>query len=1217
MFNGKIDVAKGFQTSINIAYDLNNDDKVRGFIPAQSSLDIIEDILLSTADNSTDRARILIGAYGRGKSHIILVLMALLSRSKKDKPLFESLLAKMKDTNRELYDYANRYLESEKKLLPVIIRGSSSSLSSSFLNALQLTLNEDGLSDVMPETHFQAAIAAIETWKRDFKKTYTEFTKMLGKPVNQFVLTLKEYDVTAYERFVELYPKLTSGSAFNPFLGFDIVELFEDVAKTIKTKGYSGIYVVYDEFSKYLESSIANATISDVKLLQDFAEKCTRSGVVQMHLLLICHKDIANYIDGGLPKDKVDGWRGISGRFKHVNLHNNYAQMYEIISAVINKEPKYWDRFQKDNAVLFAELSDRFVKNRLLDSNNETEVRDAVFGCYPLHPISTFILPRLSERVAQNERTLFTFLSADDRYTLSAFLVGDGGKFPLLTPDYLYDYFEPLLRKEPYTSEVHKLYRLAATVLQKVEPESLEAKVLKTIALIYLVEQFEKLPPVIDIISDAFRDTVKNPKDISSALVSLIEKECVVYLKRSNGYLQIKKSSGVNIAAEISSFVEKRQAVLKATKILNQSAFDSYMYPTSYNDRFEITRYFDFVFITGKDFLAIEDFETRLKKPNDDGIIADGVIYAVIGQSQSELRKIESVVKKAVGFPDRMIVILPTEYVQIENEALEYEALKTLRASVPEDDPILADEYDIRIDDLTEVIGAFINNYARPEYGKAKYYYQGIKQQIYRKAQLSGLLSRICQGVFKNTPVINNETINKDKVTSQALNSRTRILTGLLENELKPNLGLVGTGQEVSIMRSTLIQTGVLISSDENPRINLEPQDEKMANLLMEIQNFFTGTLLGDKASFGLLYDRLILPEHGIGLKRGIIPIYIATVLHLNKKNLVIMHGNKEERITPDLLNGINERPPDYSIIMEDWSEEKATYLAALEEVFKKHIIEREKIYNGFAYLLSAMNRWYMALPKYAKELNEEYRGRHEKPRILARSNIKFINSLKLLDNNPREYLFERLATIFELRNQMADLAGLIGEAKTERDNAVHNLLIILSSDVKQLFSIHKTDATLASVIKDWYETLNERTMKRLFANSENQILNLLSVVGNDELMFIQRLAKAVSGLRVEDWTSETIIAFLNDLTAFKETVDEFNNQNPSKRKSSAEYKVVFTDENGEETVRVFDKARYSETATLMLGEVSRVVDEYNQSVTEQEKRQVLMDVLENLCKEG
>ena len=32
MFNNKIDVAKGFQTSVNIAYDLNNTDKISGSV---------------------------------------------------------------------------------------------------------------------------------------------------------------------------------------------------------------------------------------------------------------------------------------------------------------------------------------------------------------------------------------------------------------------------------------------------------------------------------------------------------------------------------------------------------------------------------------------------------------------------------------------------------------------------------------------------------------------------------------------------------------------------------------------------------------------------------------------------------------------------------------------------------------------------------------------------------------------------------------------------------------------------------------------------------------------------------------------------------------------------------------------------------------------------------------------------------------------------------
>lgn len=300
MLKEKIGVAKGFQTSINIAFDLHNDDKVRNFIPTMSSLDIIEDVLYSTSARANSRSRILIGAYGRGKSHIILVLMSLLF--KKDVTLFDVLLNKIKENNPTFYEFAFDYIKSDKRLLPIIVSGSSSSLTQSFLSALQQALKDESLSDLMPETHFVAAVNAIELWKNEYKDTYNKFVAELNEPVENLVIALKEFDVNAYDTFKNLYPKLTSGSEFNPFLGFDVVELYEKVVKQLKSKGYDGVYIIYDEFSKYLESSLANATVSDTKLLQDFAEKCDRSENNQMHLMLISHKDISNYIDKNLPK---------------------------------------------------------------------------------------------------------------------------------------------------------------------------------------------------------------------------------------------------------------------------------------------------------------------------------------------------------------------------------------------------------------------------------------------------------------------------------------------------------------------------------------------------------------------------------------------------------------------------------------------------------------------------------------------------------------------------------------------------------------------------------------------------------------------------------------------------------------------------------------------------------------------------------------------------
>lgn len=1206
MINRKIDVVKGFQTSVNIAFDLHNDEKIQTFIPTMSSIDIVEEVLYSTSTSLGNRARLLVGAYGRGKSHIILVLISLLF--KKNVALFDMLLNKIEESNPKLHEYALEYLESDRKLLPIIVSGNNTSLTQSFLNALQQTLKNENLNDLMPDTNFLAAINTIDLWKKSYPDTYKKFSEALGEPINTYIVALKEFDVNAYSRFIKLYPNLTSGSEFNPFVGFDVVELYENVVDKLKDRGYNGVYIIYDEFSKYLESSIAYATVSDTKLLQDFAEKCERSGDKQMHLMLISHKDIANYIDNNLPKEKVDGWRGVSGRFKHISLHNNFSQMYEIISAVIKKEPKYWDKFCKDNKSRFSDMEKRFTANGVL----EEEIAEiAVKGCYPLHPVSTFILPRLSEKVAQNERTLFTFLSSEHKHTLSKFLESADEEFPILTPDYIYDYFEPLFRKEHYTSDTHKLYKLTSKVLDKLDPKSLGAKIIKAIALIYVIEQFEKLPPIYDRIIDTLRDSVSDISEIEKTLEYLIEKECIVYLKRSNGYLKIKESSGVDIQSEIVNAIEKTRNTLSVKAILNGSSFDSYMYPTAYNDEMEITRYFDFSFIDSVEFFAVENWEKKIG-----AIKADGVIYAIIPKNEEEIAVIRNTLTGNNSNHDRILFILPNKYMDIEKICFEYNAVKMLKSNVIDDD-LLSDEYDIFIEDLEEVIGSFIFSYARPETGGAEYYHNGIKLNIKRKAQISAKLSEICYRTYPHAPIINNESINKDTLPTVAINSRSKLISGLLENELDINLGLTGTGQDVSFMRSTLIQTDILRNETDKPEINLTPADEKMRNTLNVI-NDFLGSASNQGRNFKELYETLTLPQNGYGLKKGVIPIYVAAVLHHLKKYIVIKNKTDEVKITADLLNSINESPDNYTVFLENWNEEKAQYIDGLTVLFVDQVVEKEKDYNTFSYIVLAMSRWYMGLPKYAKELKEIYGGRNtEKKKSKATaSHIKFLSSLKQTSINAREYLFDKLFDIYGYKDFTVNIVDNIKQAKELFDGAKSELIKSLISDVKGIFGTSgKNGATLTSIIRDWYECLKPTTVNHLFSNNEEKVLQLMASINNDEKTFIERLAKTVTGLRLDDWGKNNIDDFLDYLEQLKKTVSEFDLKSGEKVIGVSDmYKLSFVDKSGGEVVKTFAKTEYTERAKLLMNAITTELEEMGQSITEQEKRQVLMELLEKMC---
>ena len=480
---------------------------------------------------------------------------------------------------------------------------------------------------------------------------------------------------------------------------------------------------------------------------------------------------------------------------------------------------------------------------------------------------------------------------------------------------------------------------------------------------------------------------------------------------------------------------------------------------------------------------------------------------------------------------------------------------------------------------------------------------------------MSALLSEICEKVYPHAPIINNESINKNILPTVAINSRAKLLNGLLSTELEPNLGLSGTGQDVSIMRSTLVQTGVVKNVAEAPEIVVAPEDENMKYMLCTIQTFLANAGINGEQNFAKLYDRLTKPEYGIGLKTGVIPIYIAAIIHLNRSNLVIKKGNSEQKITADLLNGINDNPSNYSVVLEDWNEEKTAYLTQLEQLFEKHVHEQEKVYNSFAYIVSAMNRWYMSLPKYAKEMTKTYKGKEEFKTISA-SHRKFVNSLKQLDINPREYLFEKVFALFGFKEFSVDVVDNIAQTKKEYDVAIVSLLKALVSDVKIIFTPkgQEVRGSLTSIIQDWYSSLKETTIQHLFANSENQILDLMKTITNDETTFTQRLAKAVTALRVEDWNEGTIATFIKDLIVFKETIEEYDSQIADETSAADSYKLITTDSEGREVVKTFNRSKYSNRAKLLYKEITNSIDEMGQSITEQEKRQILIEILEKLC---
>ena len=1300
-----ITVSKNFQSSVNIAFDFDNAEKIAGFIPTSEAIKFIDDAISSTRStgvpkktSSESRAGILIGPYGKGKSYIVLETLSFLYNNPDLKDSFESLAQKISEKNPAAAENVREYVKSGRRLLPIVINGNSQSLSQSFLYALHLTLKRREFKNLMPETHFESAVKMIEKWENEYPETFKKFNELASVKSEAFKRQLLNYNSDFFEEFEELYPSLTSGSEFNPFAGFDVVDIYEQVCKKLCESGkYDGIFVVYDEFGKYLESSIAHATVKDTKLLQDFAERSDRSGKNQLHLLLICHKEIENYIDI-LPKQKVDGWKGVSERFRHIHLYSNYSEVYSLISAAILKNEAEWKKFSEQNKAQFENLKNVWFGGGFrLFSNLEGGFADTIlYGCYPLHPVTSYILPRLSEKVAQNERTLFTFLSGNDKNGFSS-LVGkleksektaadgkeflQGGKIILFTPDVLFDYFENQLQNEPYTSEIKKYYLVAAKILRQLENNSLESKIVKTLSLIYCLNQFERLSPDLNFLFALYDDAGYSREEIRGAVKNLSENLGVVYLNVHNNYLQLKAASGADIPALISDCVEKRRRTVRIVDILNNFNTEKFIYPTLYNVKNKMTRYFSFVFVAEKEFLELEDWKTFSENFN-----SDGCVFALFkdfenaensGGTDFETEKIIERAKKLSSKSKNLVFIVSRLDENFSEKLRRFDSVAFLRnqllaVSSNSLDSVLFDEYDIVYQDFYEVVKQIVHSYVQPERNLALYVSLGAEHKLYRKSEFTNLVSDVCSEIFYRTPVVNNEMLNKNCLTGAAAKSRAKLLDAML-NSPSLDLGLSGSGQEVSFMRSALVLPGILKKSDkdslEKKIFNLEPDSGNaknggnFKNLFAVIKEFFARAE-EKEISFSSLFELLVKAENGFGLRRGVIPVYLAAVLSSFSKNIVLKKSGIEVPVNAQSLAEIAESPEEFSVRVQKWNDEKENYIHSLENLFADFVIEEEKNANGYSYLINAMFRWYRSLAKYTKQMKKVYcgsAGGSEKKSVpVQKEYSEFLNILKQGGFGTNEILFEKIPCAFKNEKpEQADfaLSENIKSAKNFFDFALENFTEKIIEETKNFFGKNAGEKSLKNVIAEFCAELEPETENHVFENGAHLLLKIYKSAGNDEKQTAFEMAKVLTGLSIDDWNDETVDVFFERLSELNRTLLDFKDNSVAKKNEPAfrqaqrpdswnvaslagnaekaaaarfggvststfsessaadNYEIRFVQSGAENAKsKSFRKVECSVRAKSLEEEIWRTIEEMGQSVTDAEKRQVLVSLLEKLC---
>lgn len=1182
---------EGFQYSINLQYDLNKSSKITGYIPTNASVDILKSYLTSIYYDSKDRASILVGPYGKGKSHLLLILLAIISMKNEaeEQNAIDILCSKIENIDVEVKQMISEIRSQNKTLLPVIINSNYYDLNQAFLIGIKDALEREGLSELKPKTYFESITETIKIWENGYAETYKIFKEKLkekGISIKVFKDKINNYNEDAYEIFKEIHPQITSGTEFNPLINSDIVRLFEEInSKLFELGNYTGMFVVFDEFSKFLEASVSRNSARDIKLIQDFAELANRSGKNQIHLCCITHKSVNDYISN-LPKEKIDAWRGVEGRFKELYFTSSSQQNYELIANAIIKDQEMFRKFKDMNNMEISSVLEECERTSLFNDIDDyaSLIGD---GCFPLNPISSYVLPRVSEKVAQNERTLFTFLAKDEKGSLVNFVYLNKGKADFLTIDFIYDYFETLFKKEVFNEIVHTVWLKANNALLKTK-DKIQKKIIKSLAVINIVNELERLSP-----TDLYiRASLGLENEIYQDSITQLVNKQIILKKKNDGNYRFLPGSNLDIIKKITDRKSISSSKINIKEVLDSIVSLGFELPKKYNDEKEMVRYFKKEFITINEFLNIRTIRDLTLKSN-----SDGVILYLIHYSEEEK---DNALKKLIELNDsRILVCILNSNFSKDEEIRELLAIKSLKSDVELNQNELAvQELKIFENDVIEDIENYVHVNYDVKNGLCGYYdFHGERLEIKKANQLNRKISDICFEVFSNTPVVNNELINKNKISSQILKARDKIIQYIFEEMEKGNDFVTkGNGPEATIFRVAVIRKGLLDGTESN--------DPNLNGILDSIKIFLLSSE-ENKKSFSELYNIFYSAEHKYGIRAGIIPIYLALKMKDYLDKIVIYFGEKEVPLSIETLNRINETPDKYFILLEEGSKEKENYITNLDNLFEEYKSKKDAGYSRYTTILESMQSWVQGLPKYARDCKIKSYDDNEN---IDSDIIEFRKVFLKFDSNPRDLLLNKIPNKILKENNLEECFKIITDIKGFLDNYIIETKKYLISETKKVFDKGYM-GELKTTLGNWYNDLSQDNIEHLYDVNSNAVLKLIPEISkkNDEYI-IEKLAKIVTGLSIEDWQDDTVKQYLQDIQGIKDIITNYKKE--EKIESSYSYNVSFF-VNDKQVNKSFESTDISTLGNTLYNNIEEAFDDYAESIDVNEKRNILMKLLE------
>ena len=313
--------------------------------------------------------------------------------------------------------------------------------------------------------------------------------------------------------------------------------------------------------------------------------------------------------------------------------------------------------------------------------------------------------------------------------------------------------------------------------------------------------------------------------------------------------------------------------------------------------------------------------------------------------------------------------------------------------------------------------------------------------------------------------------------------------------------------------------------------------------------------------------------------------MYLAIALSNMSDNKILYYDGKEIAINPANLDKITKNPEKYMILVEEKTASQDLYLKEIIVLFGGQ--PSESFYDNLKDASSLIKNLFINMPLVFKEIKKEDNF------LLLDEKYFDIRSLFLkFDTNDFETLFKELPKLFD--NDYKKTIGYLSELNNYK-NKLKLFISNLSDKIKLIFD-RNYKGTLNGCLKSW--NLNHESKMYVLDGLNNNIYTQLKNLSYNDTEVVNQLSYAIIGYVVSDWTNDNSNLLLDSLTSFRDCIEQYS----------------FNEGKGLETVNVsFNNVEISPLGSSFKNNIDSIIDEYSDSISNEEKAYILMEVVKKM----